>query len=123
MHPARLQRIADHVIRRAMEDLPRLIREAAAACPTEPVLMAAALKEEAGMDADLLGLFEGLTRAEPLPEVPDQFPRIRIFVDNLWDYAGGNLRAFREEVRITYLHELGHYLGFDEEGVEELGLG
>ena len=30
--------------------------------------------------------------------------------------------AYREEVRITYLHELGHYLGWDEDEVAERGL-
>jgi predicted Zn-dependent protease with MMP-like domain len=29
---------------------------------------------------------------------------------------------FREEVRITFLHELGHYLGLNEEDISERGL-
>jgi predicted Zn-dependent protease with MMP-like domain len=28
-----------------------------------------------------------------------------------------------EQIEVTLLHELGHYLGFDEDGVDELGLG
>ncbi len=28
-----------------------------------------------------------------------------------------------EQVRVTLDHELGHFLGFDEEGVEAMGLG
>jgi predicted Zn-dependent protease with MMP-like domain len=31
--------------------------------------------------------------------------------------------AFREEIRITLLHELGHYLGLNEAEVAALGLG
>ena len=31
------------------------------------------------------------------------------------------MRAFREEVRITYLHELGHYLGLEEDEIEARG--
>lgn len=31
--------------------------------------------------------------------------------------------AFREEVRVTYLHELGHHFGWDEDELEERGLG
>jgi predicted Zn-dependent protease with MMP-like domain len=29
----------------------------------------------------------------------------------------------REEIRITVLHELGHYFGLDEERIDELGYG
>ena len=29
----------------------------------------------------------------------------------------------REEIRVTLYHEIGHLLGFDEHGVEDLGLG
>ena len=30
--------------------------------------------------------------------------------------------AYREEIRITYLHELGHYFGMDEDDLEARGL-
>jgi predicted Zn-dependent protease with MMP-like domain len=122
MHTARLQRIADHEIRRTLAKLPAAIGEAAAECLVEPVLMAECAADEESLDEGLLGVFEGCSRADPAPETPDQFPRIRLFLDNLWDYAKGDLRTFREEVRVTYLHELGHYLGFDEAAVEALGL-
>jgi predicted Zn-dependent protease with MMP-like domain len=49
-------------------------------------------------------------------------PRIRLFLDNLWDDCNGDLPTYRDEVRITFLHELGHYLGLDEDQVAELGL-
>jgi predicted Zn-dependent protease with MMP-like domain len=49
-------------------------------------------------------------------------PRIRLFLDNLWDYAEHDRETYREEVRITLLHELGHYLGLDEAAVTALGL-
>jgi predicted Zn-dependent protease with MMP-like domain len=84
--------------------------------------MADCREEGDALEADLLGLFEGCSRVDPPPETPDQFPRIRLFIDNLWDYAQGDARLFKEEVRVTFLHELGHYLGFDEAAVEELGL-
>jgi len=41
---------------------------------------------------------------------------------NLWDFAEGDAEAFREEVRLTYLHELGHFLGWDEDQVAARGL-
>lgn len=71
---------------------------------------------EAGIDPELLGYFD-----PGPPEAPS--PRIRLWLANLWDYAEGDGGVFREEVEITLLHEIGHLLGWDEEDVEERGLG
>jgi len=38
-----------------------------------------------------------------------------LFLENLWDFADGDHKVFCDEVRITYLHELGHFLGWDED--------
>ena len=48
---------------------------------------------------------------------------ILLFLENLWDFAGEDEEIFRQEVRTTYLHELGHYLGLEEIDLEERGLG
>jgi predicted Zn-dependent protease with MMP-like domain len=72
-----------------------------------------------GVGADWLGIFEGASHS--YLDLPDP-PRIRIWVDNLWTFAGGRERCFRREVRVTLLHEIGHYLGLDEAGVARLGL-
>ncbi|MBL9177132.1 MAG: metallopeptidase family protein [Verrucomicrobiaceae bacterium] len=39
----------------------------------------------------------------------------------MWDDCDGDLKMYRDEVRIMLLHELGHYLGLDEEQVAALG--
>ena len=62
------------------------------------------------------------TEVEPPWRVVDVPPQILLFLANLWDYADGDEALFREEVRTTYLHELGHYLGLDELDLEERGL-
>jgi predicted Zn-dependent protease with MMP-like domain len=71
-------------------------------------------------DPDLLGLFVGAALDEPdgspLP------PQIILFLENLWDFAGEDEALYCKEVRTTYLHELGHYLGLDEIDLEERGL-
>ena len=69
---------------------------------------------------DLLGLFEGASLIEE--PGPDALPMIRIFVGNLWEYTERDEQDFRDEVGTTYLHELGHYLGWDEDEVAERGL-
>jgi predicted Zn-dependent protease with MMP-like domain len=45
-----------------------------------------------------------------------------LFLDEIWDEADGDEAVYRDEVRRTYLHELGHYLGLDEDGLAERGL-
>lgn len=118
----RLESIAASVVKSTLASLPAVIREEAEACSIEFAEMAVVLDVEEDLDADLLGLFEGNTRGDPLPSAPDEMPRIRLFLDNLWDDCEGDLKTYREEVRITLLHELGHYLGLDEEDVAALGL-
>ena len=73
-----------------------------------------------GIEADTLGLFTGAEFVEendvPLP------PQIILYLQNIWDVAETNEKRFREEVRTTFLHELGHYLGLDENDLIERGL-
>ena len=45
-----------------------------------------------------------------------------LYLESLWDFAEGDAEIFRDEVRITYLHELGHYLGWGEDEVAARGL-
>jgi predicted Zn-dependent protease with MMP-like domain len=118
----RLESIAGSVVKSTLDSLPPVIRDEAADCTIEFSEMDALLDIEPDLDPDLLGLFEGNARCDPLPTAPDEMPRIRLFLDNLWHDCEGDLKTFREEVRITLLHELGHYLGLDEDQVAALGL-
>ena len=73
-----------------------------------------------GVEPDTLGLFVGPEFAEegavPMP------PQIILFLENLWEQAEGDEEVFRDEIHTTLLHELGHYLGLDEDGLIERGL-
>lgn len=75
-----------------------------------------------GFEPDILGLFTGnphgteLTQDNPVP------PQILLYLDSLWEFAEQDEDVFREEVRVTYLHELGHYLGWDEDELSARGL-
>jgi predicted Zn-dependent protease with MMP-like domain len=70
-----------------------------------------------------LGLFEGYSLIEGPPAQPAEMPRITLFIDTLAQAAGYRKIVFLREVRITYLHELGHYFGWDEGKIENVGLG
>ena len=69
-----------------------------------------------------LGVFEGYSLIEGLPNQPDEMPRITLFIDALAQAANYRRAVFLREVRITYLHELGHYFGWDEGQIADVGL-
>jgi predicted Zn-dependent protease with MMP-like domain len=73
------------------------------------------------IEADMLGLFTGAEFVEegevPLPA------QIILFLENLWNFAENDEKAFREEIRVTFLHELGHFFGLGEGDLEARGLG
>ena len=118
-----LERIAKTEVAALRLELPREMARRAAEVPV--VMLARptkAMVRDDGIDPDLLGLFvgpncaEGVESGDPLP------PEILLFLENLWDYAEGDEEVFREEVRVTYYHELGHYLGLEEGDLEDRGL-
>jgi predicted Zn-dependent protease with MMP-like domain len=73
-----------------------------------------------GLEPDTLGLFVGPEYAHedavPMP------PQIILFLENLWALAEGDQEIFCDEVHTTLLHELGHYLGLDEDELSDRGL-
>lgn len=69
----------------------------------------------------MLGLFVGASELERDPDAPEPPPRIFLFQRNIERQCESPDRLL-DEIRTTFLHELGHLLGFDEDGVAELGL-
>jgi hypothetical protein len=72
------------------------------------------------LKGDELGLFEGPSAMEEADA--GDLPRIRLFLMNLWEWTDRDEQDFRDEVGTTFLHELGHYLGWDEDELIERGL-
>lgn len=105
-----------------VETLPAPIRRLAKALPVTYEPYPSPEMVEDGLDPDLLGLFVGdainasLISEEALPA------QILLFLESLWDYTDHDPATYREEVRRTYLHELGHYLGLDEDGLADRDL-
>jgi predicted Zn-dependent protease with MMP-like domain len=75
-----------------------------------------------GFPDDILGLFTGDPHGMELASDLPAPPQILLFLENLWDYAEGDAAIYRDEVKTTYLHELGHYFGWDEDDLEARGL-
>lgn len=70
---------------------------------------------------DMLGLFVGSSRLERSPDGAEPPPSIHIFQRNL-ERAAADREDLVRELRVTLYHEIGHMLGFDEEGVDRMGL-
>ena len=69
-----------------------------------------------GLDPGILGLFVGAPRHEHAND-PGPPPQILLYLENILDECEEAGTRFDEEVRRTYLHELGHYLGLDEDAL------
>jgi len=116
----RLLEQAQAEVTATLRALPRELRDQARVVPVlcEAGPSAALLAD--GWEPDLLGLFVGDPYAHaghsPSPV------QIHLFLENLWEEAGWDETTYREEVRKTYLHELGHYLGLDEDELDQRGL-
>jgi predicted Zn-dependent protease with MMP-like domain len=115
-----LLRLARAEVKRTQAELPEALRDPAASLPVVYETIPSADLAKDGIEADTLGLFSG----DPIHEA-GQSPLpayVTLFLENIWDFAGHDLEIFRDEVRITYVHELGHYLGLDEDDLDERGL-
>ena len=114
-----LLRLAEDELLDTLNALPDEIRETLRAVPVilEEFPSPEALDD--GIADDQLGVFEGGTTADSGILQP---PRIVLWLGNLWDVCQADEAAYREEVRVTLLHEFGHFLGWDEVDLFERGL-
>ena len=105
-----------------IQGLPESLRGSASQLPVvyEPKPSRALLED--GIDPDTLGLFVGPNYVEESSGSVSLPAQILLFLENLWDFSEGDAAVFREEIRTTYVHELGHYLGLDEDELTERGL-
>ncbi|RYD22499.1 MAG: hypothetical protein EOP88_07895 [Verrucomicrobiaceae bacterium] len=111
---------ADEELKSLVKVLPEDIRDAANK-------VAISLEEKPGqglhddeLEGDELGLFEGPSAMDE--DGAAEIPRIRLFLTSLWEWVGEDEQDYRDEVGTTFLHELGHYLGWDEDEVADRGL-
>lgn len=114
-------RVAD-VVRRVLRELPSDLREVAERVPVFCEWEMADHWLEEGVADDSMGLFCGPALNDPTDPDCYESPRIVFFLAELWDFCDEDLSVFDEESRITYIHELGHYLGLNEAELEARGL-
>lgn len=110
-----LLRIGESEWNRLQEELPADVLAAIAGV----AVLFEEFPDRDGFDPDLLGFFEGSPAGETDPVQPG---RITLWLGNLWDFSNARETIFRDEIRITLLHEIGHALGWDEDEIEARGL-
>ncbi|MBI3876742.1 MAG: metallopeptidase family protein [Verrucomicrobia bacterium] len=118
----KLLTLAQDEVRLTLDSLPQRLQAEAKALPVTYESKPGKALLDDGIDEDTLGLFVGNEFAYSDSANSGLPAQIILFLDNLWDEADHHEEFFREEVRITLLHELGHYLGLDERDLEERGL-
>jgi predicted Zn-dependent protease with MMP-like domain len=116
----RLKALALAEVEATVAALPGPLREQARKLPVTFERRPNCALQEDGIEPDTLGLFAGPDFADegavPMP------PQIILFLENIWELAEDDEEIFRDEIHTTFLHELGHYLGLDEEDLTERGL-
>lgn len=78
------------------------------------------IEDEHPDDPDLFGLYEGIPlpeRGDMAGELPDRITIFRIPLEEEFPYPAD----LEREIRITVLHEIGHYFGLDEDRLTQLG--
>ena len=107
----------------ALENLPRSVRET---MENVPVLVedfpSVDLVQNEDVSPQILGIFIGVPRTQAVltDQVPD-LDRIILFQKNLEKVCQGS-EDLIDQIQVTVRHEVGHYLGLDEDDLERLGL-
>lgn len=112
---AQLKAIADSEVIATRDELPDELRALAERVPVIHHGRPAADLLSAELEPDILGLFVGAPHGAATGDTNDVPAQILLFLGNLWEFAEADEQAFLDEVHITYLHELGHYFGWDED--------
>jgi predicted Zn-dependent protease with MMP-like domain len=111
---------ADDELKSLVKILPEDIQQAASKISVSFEEQPGQGSGDESFEGDELGIFEGSTAEDDA--AGGGIPRIRLFLMNIWEASGEEEHDYRDEVGITFLHELGHYLGWDEDEIAARGL-
>ena len=114
----------DKAVRRALRRIPEEIRRyldniliTVQDWPPEELL------EEMGLPADepLLGVYQGASLAERSTFNPPLYPDTIFIFQGPLEEMCETIDELEEQIEITVVHEVAHFIGFDEERLAELG--
>jgi predicted Zn-dependent protease with MMP-like domain len=110
------------VAEQALKELPERARKLIENVPILIVDLPVRDEVEHGLDPRLLGLFEGMAYSDAASMGGSaQVTRILLFRKNL-ERMAIDADDLREQIRITLLHETGHFFGMSEDELAEVGL-
>jgi predicted Zn-dependent protease with MMP-like domain/predicted Zn-dependent protease len=113
----------EEVVREALDNLPRSVREYIAEVPIiVEDFPSRELVQQERVSPQILGIFMGVPRtaAAITEQVPD-LDRVVLFKANL-EKICRDREELIDQIQITVRHEIGHYLGLDEDDLDRLGL-
>ena len=122
MNLPELTAFAVEVVDSTIAGLPDEIRELAEKVPVHYQSQPHETVQAEGFDTDILGFFTGQPYGTEFQSNHPAPSQILLYLDNIWAWTGREITGFKEEVHLTYLHELGHYFGWDEEDLAARGL-
>jgi predicted Zn-dependent protease with MMP-like domain len=106
----------------ALHELPEKVRALVARVPILIVDQPTSDEVDKGLDPRLLGMFAGATYADAgVMGGQPELTQILLFRKNL-ERSAHNTEDLAEQIRITLLHETGHFFGMSEDDLAEVGL-
>ena len=114
----------DRIVAKAIENIPREIRQ-----HLENIVISVKKRPSRQMIMEMgitpgeepLGLFQGVPMIERSATIPPLYPdMIYLFQEPLEEMCETR-EELEEEIEITVVHEVAHYIGMTEERLEELG--
>jgi len=116
----------DRVVKRAIKRIPTEIRQhlhniliSVQRRPSKEVL------EEVGLSRNepLLGLYTGVSLKDRSSIYPPMYPDTIILFQEPLERMCMTIEELEEQIEITVVHEIAHFLGISEERLAELGYG
>jgi predicted Zn-dependent protease with MMP-like domain len=116
----------DRIVAQAIKNIPREIRQ-----HLDNIVISVKKRPSREMMREMgippgeypLGLFQGVPMIERSVTVPPLYPdMIYLFQDPLEEMCETR-EELEEEIEVTVVHEVAHYIGMTEERLEELGYG
>ena len=114
----------DKIVRRAIARLPEEIRGHLNNIVVSVLMRPTrAMRKEAGLAPgdELLGLFRGVSLMERSVTSPPLYPDTIFLFQRPLEETAGAIEELEEQIEITVVHEVAHYIGMDEKRLAELG--